>query len=145
MDEDGADSLRSGPAFHGGAVAIVQNGAMGDTADSDAVRHSASRDDSLSVLLFDHDHQVVQNFTFPHAAATTEQPWQEVLGAALSRRCSCLLLDHYVSDRDPRPDARGIVMTRRLCRELRMLGLRLCDHVIRSDRAAFSFRANGLL
>lgn len=58
---------------------------------------------------------------------------------------SSALLTHVHPSGDPTPSRNDIDVTRRLWRGARLLGVRLQDHVILGDGAAFSFRNAGLL
>jgi len=118
---------------------------MGDIVETRAPHAGTPNDSTTSILLFDGDHRLVRNFEFHMASGYAEVPWSIVLRVAMTTECRCILIDQYAADGRAAVDRACILRTRRLVRSFRLLGLRLCDHVVRSDDSCFSFRAAGLL
>jgi hypothetical protein len=69
---------------------------------------------------------------------------QSIADEALRLDCRWIALEQQRSG-SPLPLPHDIVITRRIHRQLRLIDIRITDHVIAGDTDSFSFRANGLL
>ncbi|MDD4951632.1 MAG: DNA repair protein RadC [Desulfovibrionaceae bacterium] len=70
---------------------------------------------------------------------------REVLGLALSRQASGVILVHNHPGGDPRPSREDLDLTRRMVRAAEDLGLRVLDHLVVAGTEHFSFQERGLL
>lgn len=70
---------------------------------------------------------------------------REVLGAALARKASGIVLVHNHPGSDPRPSIQDVEFTRRIKQAARELDIRVLDHLVVTDGGYFSFQAEGML
>ncbi len=70
---------------------------------------------------------------------------REVLGLALERKASGIVMVHNHPGGDPRPSAADIELTKRICRVAEELGVRMLDHLIVAESEYFSFQSQGML
>lgn len=70
---------------------------------------------------------------------------REVLGLALERKASGIVMVHNHPGGDPRPSAADIELTRRIGRVAEELGVRMLDHLIVAESEYFSFQSQGML
>jgi DNA repair protein RadC len=70
---------------------------------------------------------------------------REVLGLALERKASGIVMVHNHPGGDPRPSAADIELTRRIGRAAEELGVRMLDHLIVAESEYFSFQSQGML
>jgi DNA repair protein RadC len=97
------------------------------------------------VMLFDSAHAPLHTIHIDGAADHVVVPLRMILREALAHDCHAMLIHHSHLSGDPSPSASDIATTRILCRILRPLEIRLCDHLISAGDQLFSFRAHGLL
>ncbi len=94
--------------------------------------------DKKNVLV--HDHEVARG-TVDHVPVYV----REVLGLALERNASALILVHNHPSGDPTPSAADITMTREIRDAAQKLGITVHDHLVIGRGRHVSFRAQGLL
>lgn len=70
---------------------------------------------------------------------------REILGAALARKASGIVLVHNHPGADPRPSAQDIRFTQRIRHAARELDIRVLDHLVVTENRFFSFQAEGML
>lgn len=70
---------------------------------------------------------------------------REVLGLALEKKASGIIMVHNHPGGDPKPSNQDVEMTQRIARACRDLGVRLLDHLIVTENDFFSFQAQGML
>jgi DNA repair protein RadC len=70
---------------------------------------------------------------------------REVLGAALARKASGIVLVHNHPGSDPKPSVQDIEFTRRIKQAARELDIRVLDHLVVTESRYFSFQAEGML
>jgi len=68
-----------------------------------------------------------------------------VLGLALERKASGIIMVHNHPGGDPRPSKEDVAITQRISRVARDLGVRVIDHLIVAERDFFSFSSQGML
>jgi len=70
---------------------------------------------------------------------------REVLGAALARKASGIILVHNHPGADPRPSVQDAQFTQRIKHAARELDIRVLDHLVVTENRFFSFQAEGML
>ncbi|MGD9609612.1 MAG: DNA repair protein RadC [Desulfovibrionaceae bacterium] len=70
---------------------------------------------------------------------------REVLGVALARKASGIILVHNHPGSDPKPSIQDIEFTRRIRQAAHELDVRVLDHLVVTDNRFFSFQAEGML
>lgn len=72
-------------------------------------------------------------------------PIENIIDRAINLGAPKILLLHTHPSGNPSPSDQDIVVTRKICTQLRRQGMRLYDHLIFTRHGMFSFRAHGML
>lgn len=70
---------------------------------------------------------------------------REVLGTALARKASGIILVHNHPGADPKPSVQDAEFTRRIKFAARELDIRVLDHLVVTENRYYSFQAEGML
>ena len=70
---------------------------------------------------------------------------REIFADALTDRAAAIVFIHNHPTGNPEPSASDIVLTQRLLRSARILGIDVIDHIVVGKEAYYSFKANDLL
>lgn len=97
------------------------------------------------ILLLDAKGCTLDRLEYAGGTDQLRLPWRDIVLQALKADCRGAVLMHNHPSGDPNPSHADVQVTRMLCRMLRMLEIRLLDHIIVTTETSFSFRENGLL
>ncbi|CAN5427054.1 hypothetical protein BH11PSE5_BH11PSE5_25930 [soil metagenome] len=108
-------------------------------------KHTTDTVETAIILLLDAKGHTLDRLEYAGGTDQLRLPWRDIVLQALIADCRGAVLMHNHPSGDPNPSDADIQVTRMLCRMLRMLEMKLLDHIIVTTETSFSFRENGLL
>lgn len=108
--------------------------------------HAEGGRETAWVLLLDGSGHLLESFRFDGEEERVMPCWRAIFQAMLALPdCHALFLCHSHGSGNAEPSRNDVVVTRQLHGALRLLDIRLLDHVIVTPKGRFSFRDAGLL